>query len=792
MKVSESWLREWVNPALTAQELAAQLTMAGLEVDAVNPVAGDFTNVVVAEVVSTEPHPQADKLTICRVNTNEGAPCTVVCGASNVRRGLKVALAKLGATLPGGFKIKEVKLRGQLSQGMLCSASELALEESSEGIMELPEDAPVGMDIREYMTLNDHILDIDLTPNRADCFSILGVAREAAALNHLTLTSIPAKTIPAQIEQSLPIDAKAPNACPQYYGRVIKDINPHAVTPLWLKERLRRGGIRSLHPVVDVTNYVMLELGQPMHAFDLDALDKAIEIRYAREGETLMLLDGQEVELSPAVLLIADKSKPLAMAGIMGGESSAVHPQTTNLFLESAYFNPVAIAGVARQYGLCTDSSQRFERGVDPALQRIAMERATELLQDIVGGQAGPLTSFNEPNALPPAVDITFNPNRVEQLTGVQLSDTEMKAILNHLGMQVDSKEPLWKVRVPSHRFDIALEVDLIEEIIRLNGYDAISAQPMMIQAEAGVENQTEQMITRVSRFLSHRGYHETISYSFVDPELQAILYPESSTLKLLNPISQELSEMRAGMWPGLIASMIYNLHRQQTAIKLFEAGVVFDMESGELKEQPCIAGLLVGEKGALNWSEQTRPFDLFDLKGDLEALFDHLNIDCLEFRAKKHPALHPGKAAGIYLNQNQVGWLGVLHPKIVDELDFNGEVLLFELKINVLTQPSPIHYQSISKYPQIRRDLSLLVDASIPVSDIEKTIQSVVNATWLKGFDVFDVYTGVNIPKGKKSVAIALTLQDATRTLVDSEINAVISAIIKSLEEQFEIILRD
>ncbi|WP_133131071.1 phenylalanine--tRNA ligase subunit beta [Legionella yabuuchiae] len=792
MKVSESWLREWVNPALTAQELASQLTMAGLEVDAVHPVAGDFTNVVVAEVVSTEPHPEADKLTVCRINANENSLYTVVCGASNVRTGLKVAFAKLGATLPGGFKIKEVKLRGQVSQGMLCSGAELALEESSEGIMELPTDAPVGMNVREYMALNDHILDIDLTPNRADCFSVLGIAREVAALNSMSLPPISATAIKPQLDQTLVIEINATDACPQYFGRVIKGINPNAVSPLWLKERLRRGGIRPLHPVVDVTNYVMLELGQPMHAFDHRVLDTSIQVRYAKQGESLTLLDGQNVELSPAVLVIADKSKPLAMAGIMGGESSAVDVETTDLFLESAYFNPLAIAGVARQYGLHTDSSQRFERGVDPALQRVAIERATELLQEIVGGEAGPLTSFCESSLLPSLIEISFNPAQVKKLTGVEVAEREMEAIFKYLGMQVNSKESIWQVKVPSHRFDIALEVDLIEEIIRLNGYDNISAQPMMLRAEAGTVSQTEQMVTQVSRFLTHRGYHETISYSFVDPELQAVIYPDSPTLKLLNPISKELSEMRAGMWPGLIASMIYNLHRQQTAIKLFEAGVVFNLESHELKEEPCLAGLIVGEKGALNWAEQTRPFDFFDLKGDLEALFAHLNLTSVEFKPDTHPALHPGKTAGIYINQIKVGSIGVLHPKIVDALDFHGEVLLFELKLDGLQQQSPVRYQPISKYPQIRRDLSLLVGVNITLSDIEKTVRSVMNSNWLKSFDVFDVYTGTNIPEGKKSIAIALTLQDTNRTLVDSEINAGISAIIKSLEEQFEITLRD
>lgn len=790
MKVSELWLREWVNPALTGPQLAAQLTMAGLEVDGLHPVAGPFNRVVVAKVVATKPHPQADKLTLCEVN-NGSETFNVVCGASNVRAGLIVALAMTGANLPGDICIKETMLRGELSQGMLCSAVELGLEDNSEGIMELAEDAPIGTDLRDYLQLDDHVFDIDLTPNRADCFSVLGVAREVAALNKLPLHVLPSVVTKLVIDESLTVELQAPEACPQYCGRIIRAINPNATTPLWIKERLRRSGIRTLHPVVDVTNYVMLELGQPMHAFDLQTIEGQINVRNGRKDETLILLDGQEVTLNETVLVIADKKKPLAIAGVMGGENSAVHAQTTDIFLESAFFNPILIAGVARRYGLSSDSSQRFERGVDPTLQTLALERATELLLDIVGGQVGPISTTNKPTELPAKITILFNPAKVKQLTGVDIVEDEMLTILSDLGMMVERQQKHWSVNIPAHRFDIALDVDLVEEIIRLYGYDNIKAEPLITTVQAGTTNQSEQLLNRMATFFSNAGYSETINYSFVDPELQQALYPDAKTMQLLNPISSELSQMRVGMWPGLLASMVYNAHRQQTAIKFFEAGVVFDVKGKNLEERPCFAGLLTGEHGSFNWSESTRTFDFYDLKGDLQSLFATLHIENVQFVAATHPALHPGQSARILVNGLDVGWLGVLHPQFMDALDLTGEVILFELDIKPLLKITPPRYQQISKYPQIRRDLSLLVKNEVTAAQIECAVRDVVASSWLKAFDIFDVYTGESIPAGKKSLAIGLTLQDAHRTLVDGEINTIIGAILKKLDDEFDIILR-
>ena len=792
MKVSEAWLREWVNPLITGQELAAQLTMAGLEVDGVIPVAGVFDRVVVAHVLQTTRHPQADKLTLCQVDAGGASPLQIVCGASNVRAGLKVALALSGSNLPGGMVIKESKLRGELSQGMLCSVSELGMDDRSEGIIELPEEAPVGVDLRDYLGLDDQVLDIDLTPNRADCFSILGVAREVAALNHLSLNDVPIKTIQPVTDESISIALKAPEACPHYCGRVIRDINPNATTPLWMKERLRRAGVRILHPVVDVTNYVMMELGQPMHAYDMHAIQGDVNVRYGHAGETLVLLDGQDIKLNDDVLVVADAKQPLAIAGVMGGELSAVQPHTTDIFLESAHFNPLVVAGVARRYALCSDSSQRFERGVDPSLPTRALERATELLLSIVGGKVGPITAITESTAMPKNISVLFNPIKVKQLTGLDIPVANMADMLTGLGMTVEQTANAWTVAIPSHRFDIALDVDLVEEIVRLYGYDNIIAAPVITSVQAGAINPSERMAFRISRFLSGRGYHETISYSFVDPMFQQAIYPDAQAMQLLNPISSELSQMRVGMWPGLLASMVYNMHRQQTSIKFFEAGVVFDVDGETLHERPCIAGLITGEHGSMNWSESARMLDFYDMKGDLQALFADLQLQEVRFIADNHPALHPGQSARILIGDKPAGWVGALHPGLLEELGLSAEVILFELSLAPLNNDKPIRYQPISKYPQIRRDLSLLVNKSVTAGQIELAVREVVEPGLLKSLDIFDVYTGESIPADKKSLAMALTLQDEKRTLIDAEITAVIDTILKKLDVDLAIVLRD
>lgn len=791
MKVSKSWLREWVKFNLTDKQLADQLTMAGLEVDALTPVAGEFSRVIVAEVVRTERHPQADKLTLCQVNIGTDELVQIVCGAPNVRAHLKVALALPGAILPRDIHIQETMLRGQLSQGMLCSCTELGIEDSSQGILELADDAPLGIDFREYLDLNDIIFTLELTPNRADCLSILGVAREVAALNQLPPPKLPHTTILPILDETLEVQLLHPEACPRYCGRVIRNINTQAKTPVWMQERLRRSGIRPLQPVVDVINYVMLELGQPMHAFDLDKLQGHIQVRYAHAHEHLTLIGGQSINLQTDNLIIADEHRPLALAGIMGGEESAVQESTRHIFLESAFFAPQRIAGVARRFGLSSESSQRYERGVDSSIQRVALERVTELLLSIVGGEIAPINEVCESKYLPQKATVSFDPTSVKRLSGLIINEEAMSDMLTRLGMQVNSHQKPWRIDIPSFRFDMSLAVDLVEEIVRLHGYHEIKAEAPNFALQAGKINIQEQMLNLVTTFFAHQGYRETISYSFVDPELQQALHPDNESMQLLNPISSELSHMRLSLWPGLIASVIYNIHRQQTALKLFETGVVFDVHQAHLSERLCLAGALTGEFGGLNWLETARDFDFYDLKGDLQALFKTLHCEAIEFLPSEHPALHPGKTAKILRQGKLLGWLGALHPRFMDDLDLPAEIILFELSLDDLVTHHPVTYKSISKYPQTRRDLSLLADRKLTAGEIEQVVRDVVHNDCLKAVDIFDVYTGESIPQDKKSLAIALTLQHDHRTLIDHEITVIIGDVLKALETKLSVTLR-
>lgn len=793
MKICEAWLREWVQTKLTSEALASQLTLAGLEVDSITPVAGKFSNVVVARVEQTKPHPQADKLTLCQVDCGGPNLLSIVCGASNVRSGLSVALAMEGAVLPNGMEIKETKLRGELSQGMLCSASELGLQDTSEGIIELPNDAPIGVDLREYMHLNGTILDIDLTPNRADCFSVLGIAREVAALNSLPLTDVKFETHLPQHQETISVILDEPSACPQYYGRIIRGINAQAITPMWLQERLRRSGIRPIHPVVDVTNYVMMALGQPMHAFDKTRLSGSIHVRFSALGEELELLDLQTVALKEHTLVIADEEKPLAIAGVMGGNASAIDETTIDIFLESAYFNPEKIAGVARSYGLCTESSQRYERGVDPLLQSRALAYATDLLIQIVGGEAGPIISATIKESMPVTTTIEFYPERVMKLTGVHVAVEDMQKMLENLGMAINAETIPWKVKAPSYRFDIRHDVDLVEEVIRLYGYDKIETGSLQSTLRSGNIHHQESLSQKVQTILCHRGFHEIITYSFVDPEIQAAIYETTEALTLLNPISPELSQMRKGLLPGLVAALVYNYNRQHELIKLFETGVIFDLSSGVLKEKACVAGLLAGKCSVLNWSEPTRSFDFFDLKGDVQAIFSALSIKPIRFLPETHPGLHPGQSAKILHEENVIGYIGALHPRLSEVLGINLDVFVFELMLDDAQQfTQKQRYQKISKFPSARRDLSFLIGHDTTAYDIECAVRQVVGNNWLKSFDVFDVYSGTSIPTDKKSLAIALILQDDNRTLIDEEVNQLMDKVVQKLSQEFQITLRD
>lgn len=792
MKISETWLREWINPTLSTQDLANQLTMAGLEVESVTPAAGNFTNVVIAKVLQTKPHPQADRLTLCEVDAGEGTPLAVVCGATNVRPGLMVALAKIGAQLPNGLVIKETKLRGELSQGMLCAADELGLPTQTEGILELAPDAPLGQDFRKYLALDDQILDLDLTPNRADCLSVIGIARDLAALNDMPMKAVSIPNNPIKTDKTLNVYLDCPQECPRYAGRVITNIPFQTTLPIFIVERLRRSDIRPIHPVVDILNYVMLEIGQPMHAFDLRQISGAIRTRKAHVGETLQLLGGRELSLNERTLVVADDHKALALAGIMGGALSGVQTDTVDIWLEAAFFEPHAIAGVARTYGLSTDASHRFERGVDPNLGMYALEMATALIQEIVGGDAGPIVQHSANHFTAQPLTIDFRPATVERLSGVALSNERMQSILEQLGMIVNAEKETWQVTVPTYRFDLSIEADLVEEVIRIHGYDKIPTHTITASLRAGKIDPIEQLSSTIMQFLAQRGYQETISYSFVDPQFQQEIYPDLPSKSLVNPISSELSTMRVGLWPGLLAAMMHNIHRQHAALKLCEIGKVFLLNDQQVAEKPVCAGLIVGRHGQYNWCETDAAYDFYDMKGDLQALFSALKLSNIHFDTGEHAALHPGKTAKILSGTDVIGWVGAMHPRLLDSLDLDAEVFLFEFSLSALPVSEPIVYQPISKYPQIRRDLSLLVDEQVSAQALEEVVRLVVDPKVLKSFYIFDVYTGGGLAEEhKKSVALGLLLQSDERTLVDEEIHVMMSDVVTALQQKLNAVLR-
>ena len=658
MKFSEQWLREWVSPELDTDTLAHQITMAGLEVEAIEPVADAFDQVVVGEVLSTEPHPDADKLQVCQVSTGN-ATVQVVCGAPNARAGLKVPLALVGATLPGGLAIKSAKLRGVDSQGMLCAEQEIGLSDASDGLMELAQDAPVGGDLRDYLGLDDQVIEIGLTPNRADCLGLAGVAREVGLLNDLPVKSPVYEKVAASIDDTFPVEVQAPESCPRYVGRVVRGVDVSRPSPLWLQEKLRRSGIRSIDAVVDVTNYVLLELGQPMHAFDLDKLTKGIVVRTAAAGESLELLDGQTVELRPETLVIADREGPLAMAGVMGGQSSAVGDKTRTIFLESAFFSPQPLAGQARSYGLHTDSSHRFERGVDFQLQIEAMERASQLLLDIVGGETGPITEVVAEEHLPPRPDVVLRAGRIEKLLGFALEASEVERILTGLGLGVTTNNDGWTCAVPSWRFDIAMEVDLLEELARVYGYNRLPVTRIRAGLELPARPETSLSARHLRRHLGARGYREAITYSFIDPELQRIFDPERPPVALSNPISSDMAVMRTRLLPGLVGAVLHNTNRQQSRVRLYETGLRFVNSPEGLRQVPTLALALTGERYTKSWTGNGEPADFYDLKGDLESLLE-LTPDPGRVRLRVHKPARPAPWADRTHNPKGAG--GGLH----------------------------------------------------------------------------------------------------------------------------------
>jgi len=791
MKFSEAWLREWVNPAVDTDTLAEQLTMAGLEVDSVAGASGEFSGVVVAQVKAVEKHPDADKLNVCQVDGGSGEDLQIVCGAANVRPGLKVPLATIGAVLPGDFKIKKSKLRGVESFGMLCSEKELGLAEQAEGLLELPADAPVGADIRDYLQLDDQCIEIDLTPNRSDCLSVAGVARELGTLNQCDVTPVEIAPVDAVIDATFPIEVQAPEACPRYLGRVIRDVNVQAETPLWMVERLRRSGIRSLGPAVDVTNYVMLELGQPMHAFDLDSLQGGIQVRMAQPGEKITLLDGKEICATDDTLLIADGARPLALAGIMGGENSGVSDETRQLFLECAYFSPTAIAGRARDFGLHTDSSHRFERGVDAELQARAMERATRLLLDICGGQPGPVTEKASVAWLPAPAPILLRPQRIERMLGIRFAPSEVEDILSRLGMRVAADGDDWQVTPPSFRVDIAIEADLIEELIRVHGYNNIPRTMPRYQPNMKPRSEAELQLQQVKNTMVERGYYEAISYSFVDPAWQRAIDPDIAPVALANPLSAELSVMRTSLWPGLLKAVQYNLNRQQPRLRLFETGLTFIQGDQGLIQRPRIAAALCGELQAEQWGEPARKVDFFDAKGDVEAILALGGLDNVSFEPASHAALHPGQTAKIVKNGREIGWIGALHPQTQQDLDIDPTVYVYELDQQAVLESQVPVFTPLSKFPEVRRDIALLVSLETPVAALFDAIRQ-ASSEVMQEILLFDVYTGKGIDNGLKSVALGLILQGFSRTLTDDDVDKELQKIVTALKQDFGATLRE
>ncbi|MFH3925688.1 phenylalanine--tRNA ligase subunit beta [Acinetobacter baumannii] len=791
MKISENWLRTWVNPAIDSDTLSDQLTMLGLEVDELAPVAKPFTGVVVGEVLTVEQHPDADRLRVTTVNIGSGEPLQIVCGAPNVRAGMKAPVATIGAILPGDFKIKKGKLRGVESQGMLCGASEIDLEDKIDGLLELPADAPVGVNIREYLKLDDNVIDISITPNRGDCFSIRGIAREVAVINQLQMNEPEIKSVDATITDEKKVVINTDGA-PRYLGRVIKNVNVKASTPEWMEQALARSGIRTHSILVDVTNYVLMELGQPMHAFDLAKIEGAVHVRQAQPQEKLQLLNDQEVELQDDVMVIADDQKALAIAGIMGGLASSVTDDTTDIFLESAFFAPLAIAGRARRFGLHTDSSQRYERGVDFELPLIAMNRASQLIQELAGGEFGPITVAEKSDLLPKREAIELKQAQVDQLLGYKVAAEFITDALTRLGCEVTIQaDGEWSVVPPSHRYDMAIYQDLIEEVARIDGYDNIQISlPSMDVQLAKYQDRFE--IAQLRQTVVTLGYQEAISFSFADAKLEKQLNPQVSPLMLANPISSDLAAMRSTLLSSLIPCVQYNLNRQQSRVRFFELGLRFDYQKAnsiqDLKQIPTLALVAVGSREPESWHAKPQPMDFFDFKGEVEEILAAGRVK-VEYVRSERPWLHPGQSAEILVDGQSIGYLGRLHPSLENELDLST-TWVAELDQAAVLQSYVSNFTELSRFPSVRRDIALLISDNINVRDIqqliEKTGGELLDSTWL-----FDVYTGQGVEEGKRSLAFALLWQHPSRTLEDAEIKSGMDNIIQVLENTYQATLR-
>jgi phenylalanyl-tRNA synthetase beta chain len=791
MRITIDWLKDWLGVAPEPQDLAARLTMAGLEIEAIEPAAPPLPGVVVGEIVERVKHPDADSLSVCRVSAGTET-LQIVCGAPNARAGMKAPLATVGAKLPGGLEIRKAKLRGVESFGMLCSARELGLSEDATGLMELPAEARTGAALVEALALEDTILDVNLTPNRGDCMSVQGIAREAALLLDRPLSGPAPVQVPAQSGERFPVELEPSAGCARFAARVIRGVRPDATAPLWMRERLRRAGLRPISAIVDVTNYVMLELGQPMHAYDLRELEGGIVVRRAKAGETLKLLDGRDVTLDPSVMIIADRAKPLALAGVMGGDHSGISGTTTDVLLEVAFFLPDAVAGRGRRYGLVTDASQRFERGVDPTLQERAIERATQLLLECAGGVPGPVEVTELRDEVPVRKSVRFRPDRARTVIGAPVTDDEMAAIFDRLGMSVRRGGAEWQVTGPAWRFDVAIEEDLIEEIARIHGFGRIPETDALVREAMPAQTETRVPLEAAADVLVQRGYFEAITYSFVDPALQALFCPGAPALELRNPIAADLAAMRVSLWPGLARALLENQRRQQPRVRLFEIGRRFDLASGDLVEVPVIAGLAAGATLPEQWGVRPEAVDFFDVKGDVEALLRSTgSLGEIRFVAETHAALHPGQSARVLRDGRPVGWIGRLHPELERRLDLTYSAVVFEIETESGLAARVPQHRELSRFPAVRRDLAVLVDEPVTVQALLESVRRSAGEL-LTDLVVFDIYRGKGIEAGRKSVAIGLNLQDISRTLTDVDTDAVVARVVSDLEREHKATIRD
>jgi len=775
MQFSESWLRSLVNPSLTSEELSHLLTMAGLEVEEMLPVAPAFNQVVVAEVLSKDKHPDADRLNVLSVNVGQAEPLTIVCGAQNVTVGMKAPCALVGAKLPG-IEIKQAKVRGVASFGMMCSEKELGLAAESAGLLELSADAKAGQSIREYLDLDDHLFTLKLTPNRSDCLSLNGIAREVSALTGTALTPLPRVSFAAAGTKKMAVKVSASEACPRYMTRAITGVNAQASTPAWMAQRLQRCGLRSISAIVDVTNYILLEMGQPLHAFDYAKLNGEIEIRFARSGEKLELLNQQVVELQPDMLVIADSKQAVALAGIMGGAGSAVDDMTTDILLESAFFSPGVIVGKSRRLGFGSDSSYRFERGVDYANTQAALDRATQLILDTCGGQAGPVTE--NLGALPVRKPVKLRTARVARVLGVALDSHEIGQILTRLGMAIEHKQEEFLVTPPSYRFDIAIEEDLIEEIARVYGYEKIEPVPSQVTMKILPQSELQRSLAKLRQILVLRDYQECINYTFVEEDWERDLYGNATPIALKNPIASQMSVMRSSMLGGLLAALRTNLARKQTRVRLFEMGGCFAVDAGNYVQQERVAGLAYGTVAAEQWGVQARNIDFYDVKGDIEALFAPRT---LSFEAVAHPASHPGRSARILLDGLAVGWIGELHPRLQQQYDMPQSVVWFEVEQASLMQVDLPRIVDISRFPLVRRDIAVLVDENVTANSLLAKMQA-ENTKNVVELALFDLYRGKGVQEGKKSLAFRVLLQDTQKTLTDIEIEQSVQSLVTVL----------